>query len=264
MREPCRAAVHTAARAPAGLPATARDGEPRQARDTRWRSGRRVDRRRDLGRAGLECAAFLLPAPAPGHGLGERGLPAAHHRRGRSRGRRARHRELPGTDPGVDGGSRIGRTPSRASGQPAAVAPGVPAPRPGDARVAPCALRAQGFRRFGPVGHQSVRPMGRRARQEDLLEPCCRLRRRNRPPNSQALRPGSQAAADSGPSCAHRAATTTMPGSFLPIGSCAYISFQSSDAKCVAGRCMSRRHSRPRAGAARRSLDLSGRRAAAP
>ena len=35
-----------------------RDGKP---------VGRR-DRRRDLGRAGLECPAFLLPAAAPGHG----------------------------------------------------------------------------------------------------------------------------------------------------------------------------------------------------
>ena len=35
----------------------------------------------------------------------------------------------------------------------------------------------------------------------------------NRPPNSPTSRPGSQAAADPA-SCAHRAATTTMPGSF--------------------------------------------------
>ena len=60
------------------------------------------------------------------------------------------------------------RPSSRPPGQPAALADRVSAPRSRDARCTRRALRAQGIRRIRALGHQSLRPVGRRARQEDL------------------------------------------------------------------------------------------------
>ena len=88
--------------------------------------------------------------------------------RGRCRGRRTVHRELPGADARADGGPRVAGTSPGPPGQPAAVVDCVRAARSGDARGADRALRAHRLRPVRPVGHQPLRPMGSRARQEDL------------------------------------------------------------------------------------------------
>ena len=63
-----RAAVRRPPRALPGVPPAARDGEQRQVRAPRRRAGRVRHLPGDLGRAGLERAALLLSAAAPGHG----------------------------------------------------------------------------------------------------------------------------------------------------------------------------------------------------
>ena len=59
--------------------------------------------------------------------------------------------------------------------------------RPAHARAADRALRAQGVRRGGDLGHQSVRPVGRRTRQGTRLAPRADRRRRRRRPRARSI-----------------------------------------------------------------------------
>ncbi len=89
--DPGRPAVRAVPRALPCLPAAARDGVERQARDGRRRAGRGRHRPGRLGRARHERPAQLPPAAPPGHGA----RPVRRHRvRVARRARSAEHQDL--------------------------------------------------------------------------------------------------------------------------------------------------------------------------
>src|SRR5262249_24775810 len=71
------AAVRPVAASLPRVPAAARDGIERQTHVDGWHAGWQRYGSRDLGRAGLERAALILPAAAPGHGERCARLPGA-------------------------------------------------------------------------------------------------------------------------------------------------------------------------------------------
>ena len=187
LRQSRRAAVQPAPGAASGLPPATRNGEPRQARDAQWQAGRRPDRSRDLGRAGLQCPAFLLPAAAPGNGRGQRRFPVAALGRGRRGRRRARDRELPGAGSRLHERSRLARPAPRPPGQPAALADRVSAPRSAQ-RSAQSSRSTSTRYSSNPCSGTSIPSTnGASSSARRSAQRCCRSVGRNRRRSSPAL-----------------------------------------------------------------------------
>ena len=182
------------------VPAAADDGVERQARDARRPSRRLRDGRGLLGRAGDERPAQLLPAHPPGdeahpgrpHRLRQDAEPARrpprhpHVERLRA-GRGARVRQDRGG--GARGGhGRGGRPAPGLRGEPADQRHPRRAAHPLRARRARRALRAQRLHAGDGLGHQLVRPVGRRAREGARAADHSRADERRPSPSSPTTR----------------------------------------------------------------------------
>ena len=140
-----------------------------------------------LGRAGVERAALVLPAAAPGHRASvaldflapvnasspyqqQQNLALANcfaQAQAFAFGQTEQQvrADLAAQGPGGER-DRAADAAQGASRQSAELGPAVPAPRPEDARPADRAVRAQGVHAERDLGHQRVRSVGRGARQE--------------------------------------------------------------------------------------------------
>ena len=187
-----------------GLPAAARDGVQRQARRRR-RPARAVrDQPRRLGRARHQRPARVFPDAAPGH---RRRAGGVHRRQDAGQGphgalrRPAREaaRQLPRAVAGADAGqagrgsgagvaahglahprARGDRRASQLPGQPPEHDAGAGGADPAHARRADRAVRAPRVLQRRAVGHQQLRPVGRRARQGLVQRAAAALRERRR------------------------------------------------------------------------------------
>ena len=163
-RQPRGVALRSTSAPPARVPAATGDGEQRQVRAPRRRARGMRHRSGDLGRAGLKRPAFVLPAPAPGHGAGLGGLSPACNVRGGSPGSAESRRgqlSCPGVGSCRRRSARQHRRPAQGPcRQPSDQPYPVPTVGPGDAGQAHRPVRAQGLHPGGDLGRQQLRSVG--------------------------------------------------------------------------------------------------------